>query len=104
MRPSITITGLLALTASAQAQTTFSIDNHGPTLTVPDAFTATPITAGDILTPGTVLPGPNAPLFAAPTPGTFIDAGAAGLGLAFDAICTGVPAGVYCEIVVDALS
>ena len=85
MRHLTPLAAILACPALTQAQTTFSIDNHGPTIAVSDAFTGIPITAGDILTPGTAPSGPNLPVLAAPLPGTFMDAGFAGLGLAWRA-------------------
>jgi len=72
---------LLAVTApSALGQPTFSIDHQGPTIGVPDTFTGTPITEGDILSgpiggPPIGVPAPG-PL---PPPGTVIPVGALGI-------------------------
>lgn len=87
--------GLSAL-AGAQATTVFSVDWHGPTIAVPDSFTATPITAGDLLTtaPGTPLLGPM------PVPGTYWSHTMMGLLPG----CVGLPPGTPCPVEVDALS
>ncbi|MCP5023527.1 MAG: hypothetical protein GY930_17380 [bacterium] len=84
-------------TASAQ-RTLFSIDWHSQTVGVPDSGTATPITAGDLLTPAT------SPLILGPltTPAIGLTHGGPGLGL-FPG-CVGAPGGVMCYVEVDALS
>ena len=89
---------------------TFSIDGHGPTIAVPDAFTAVPITEGDVLTPATGAPfGPYAPVFSAPMPpGTAISGGGGaagpGLGLIAHSACVGHLPGSVCPVELDALS
>ncbi len=87
--------GFAAL-AGAQTTTVFSVDWHSPTVGVPDSFSATPITSGDLLTtaPGTPLLGPM------PVPGTFWSHTFMGL---FPG-CIGIPGGVACPVEVDALS
>ncbi|MCB9915299.1 MAG: hypothetical protein H6828_09135 [Planctomycetes bacterium] len=89
----------LAGQAGAQ-QVTFSIDWHSPTLPIPDFFTSTPITEGDILAPATLTPA----LGPLTMPGIAISAGPTGLGLPAWAGCVGHPGGTPCGIEVDALS
>jgi len=92
--------GAAGLASVAAAQATFSIDWHGPTVSIPDSFGGVPITEGDILVPAGFTPA-FGPL---PPPGILISGGAAGLGLAFHAGCVGHPGGTPCRVEVDALS
>ncbi len=109
-RPLSTTLAVAALTSMAAAQVTFTIDNHGPTIAVPDLYSGFPITEGDILTPGTAAAfGPNPPaLGPLAAPGIVISAGfgppAPGLGLAAHGPCAGHAPGMLCPIEVDALS
>jgi hypothetical protein len=93
----------LALAAGlASAQTTFSIDYTGPTISFPDVATGTPITEADILIGPKVMPvlGP----FLTP-PAILINGGPlGGLGLALYPPCVGHPPAMPCGIEVDALS
>jgi len=91
---------MASLAPSASAQVVFSIDAYSVTMGMPDTFTATPITEGDILMPAAGIPmiGPL------PTPGTAISGGLVGLGLAGHAGCVGHPPGVACGVEVDAVS
>lgn len=89
---------LLAFTLAspATAQPTFSIDYHGPTISLPDSITGTPIVEGDILT----FP-PGAP------PGIVISGGVPGplgLGLPMHPPSIGHPPGVAGLVEVDAFS
>ena len=79
-------------------QTVFSVDWRSPSIGIPDAATATPMTAGDLLVPTTGLPmlGPL------PVPSIGMTHGLGGVGLMPG--CIGVPGGVPCPIEVDALS
>lgn len=90
-------TGLFATTASAQI-TTFSIDYHSVTNTLPDSGGGFPIRHGDILTPAFATPmlGPL------PPPMIMLPHGLGGLGLI--PACTGMPAGSPCPVEVDAFS
>ncbi|TDJ66178.1 MAG: hypothetical protein E2O39_16945, partial [Planctomycetota bacterium] len=110
---SVLIPVLMASEALAQdypPTVTFSIDGHGPTIAIPDAFAAVPITEGDVLTPATGAPfGPYAPVIAVPMPpGTAISGGAGaagpGLGLIAHSACIGHPPGSICPVELDALS
>lgn len=96
----LSVVGTLVAAPLATAQTTFSIDYQGSTISVVDSFTATPITDGDILTTATAFPvlGP------VPTPGILISGGPAGLGIPSHPGCVGHLPGVPCGIEVDALS
>jgi hypothetical protein len=83
---------------------TFSIDFQGPMIGVPDSFSGSPITDGDILTPSLPgPPGPNLPLVGPlPPPGTEVGAfpGAPGVfpgGL-------GIVPGIFGCVELDALS
>ena len=86
-----------AASLSAQ-QTVFSIDWRGPSVGMPDAGTATPMTSGDLLIPTSGIPvlGP----LLQPTIG--MTHGFGGLGLMPG--CVGTPGGVPCPVEVDALS
>jgi hypothetical protein len=98
---------LVAMAASAQAQFQFSIDYHGPTISMPDAFFGAPITEGDLLMPGTATTMPafgplGVPAIAkAAGPGGPVPAD---LGLAGYLPCAGHAPGVACTVEVDALS
>ncbi|MFT4540889.1 MAG: hypothetical protein ACI841_004037 [Planctomycetota bacterium] len=91
------------------APVTFSIDGHGPTISVLDSFSATAITEGDLLTPSTGPgPGPNLPILSISTPpGIRLSGGGGavpGLGLSAHAGCVGHAPGVNCPVELDALS
>jgi hypothetical protein len=107
---SLSIAAAAATSAPGFAQVSFTIDGHGPTIGVPDAYSGVPITQGDILTPSTALPfGPNLPALAAPAPpGVMISGGfgppGPGLGIGTHPLCIGSPPGSNCPIEVDALS
>ncbi len=103
---SLTFFAAAAFSASASAQVTFSVDNGSAAVGTGDAFSATPITEGDILTPSTgPAPGPNGPALAAPTPpGISISSGPGGLGLAAWGGCVGHGTATPCPIELDALS
>ncbi len=80
MRAVCVLTTVGFAASAAMGQPTFSIDHQGPTPGVPDSFTATPISEGDVLSspfPGPPLgvPAPG-PL---PPPGTVIPVGALGV-------------------------
>jgi hypothetical protein len=101
--------GTSLLAAPLGAQVSVSIDQAGPTISVPDTTSGVPITQGDILVAATLgpLPAPG-PL---PPPGIWITGGfgaggpnAPGLGLLFHAGCVGAPPGAGCPAEVDALS
>ena len=103
--------GALALAPAATAQVSFSLDGHGPLIGVPDPFTGTPITEGDILTPTLAgPPGFNFPTLAAPIPpgisisGGVVPSPLGGLGLVGHAGCIGHTGGTPCPIEVDAIS
>jgi len=96
-----------ALTAAAAAQSpglpVFSIDWRSPTVSVPDSFTGTPITEGDLMMPQGLSPA-FGPL---PTPGIVESGGGfapVGLNVAGHLPCVGHPGGTPCAIEVDALS
>jgi len=91
---------LAGLAGVASAQFSFSIDWHSVTVGVPDSFTMTPITEGDILVPVTGMPA----LGPLPTPGIMISAGPTGLGLPGWPACVGHPGGTPGLVEVDALS
>jgi hypothetical protein len=99
-RLSMTAVSLSGLAGLASAQFDFSIDWHSVTVGVPDSFTGTPITEGDILTPVTGIPA----LGPLPTPGITISAGPGGLGLPGWAACVGHPGGTPGLVEVDAFS
>jgi hypothetical protein len=94
------LTALLfgATTSLSAQQTVFSIDWRSPSVGLPDAGTATPITTGDLLVPTTGLPmlGPL------PVPTIGMTHGLGGLGLLPG--CIGAPGGTPCPVEVDALS
>lgn len=99
MRLHTSLLALSALITPAAAQMTFSIDWHGPTVSIPDSFGGVPITEGDILGPAAGAPalGPLA------APGTVIPhTGPGSLGL-FGG-CIGHPGGTPCRVELDALS
>ncbi len=85
-------------TALSAQQTVYSIDWRGPSVGIPDAGTATPMTSGDLLIPTTGLPA----LGPLPMPTIGMTHGLGGLGLIPG--CIGVPGGVPCPVEVDALS
>ena len=96
----------LALSGAASAQGFtefhFSIDWHGPTISLPDSAFGFPITEGDVLKPVGGLPA----LGPLPLPSIQYSAGfapAPGLGLMFHAPCVGHPGGTPCMVEVDAL-
>ena len=97
---------LAALAATSQAQqplTLFGIDWESPSNGVLDTFTGTPLTEGDLLLAGTVMPA----LGPLPAPGIVESAGVAapfGLNLAQHAVSVGHPGGVQGGIEVDAIS
>jgi hypothetical protein len=90
----------------ARAQTgvpVFSINWRSPTVSIPDSFTATPITEGDILAPAFLTPmiGPM------PQPGIVESGGfnvPVGLKLPLHPGCVGHTGGTPCSVEVDALS
>jgi hypothetical protein len=89
------------LAASTTAQTSFSIDYRGPTISTRDP-NGVAITEGDILTPSTASGFPG---LAAPKPPTIaISAGMGGLRLMAYPGCVGSPPGTGCGVEVDALS
>lgn len=97
----------LVFTAVAGAQTSqvvvFSVDYTSDTVALPDSFTGTPITEGDLLAAQTLIPAIG-PL---PTPGIVESGGflvPQGLGLATHGACVGHLPGTPCGIDVDALS
>ena len=106
-RSLLPLTVLLTFASEATAQFHFSIDYHGPTISLPDTAWGTPITEGDLLYPSTAShqPGPlplHVPSIertAGPVGGPGID-----LGLAGYAACAGHAGGTPCTIEVDALS
>ena len=100
LRLSLGALSLTGLAGVASAQFDFSIDWHSVTVGVPDSFTGTPITEGDILMPVTGMPA----LGPLPTPGIKISAGPGGLGLPGWAACVGHPGGTPGLVEVDALS
>ncbi len=90
---------LFGVNASLSAQqTVYSIDWRSPSVGLPDAGAATPMTSGDLLIPTTGLPA----LGPLPVPTIGMTHGLGGLGL-FPG-CIGVPGGVPCPVEVDALS
>lgn len=96
---------LLFATALASAQTQFSVDYRGPTISVPDSAWFSPITEGDVLLPFGGVPAYGPPV----TPRIDKAAGPGGvvpldLGLVGYATCVGHAPGVPCTIEVDALS
>jgi hypothetical protein len=101
---SILVAAAMFVGARAQAQIpVFSISWNGPSISLIDSFTGTPITEGDLLIPQTFTPqlGPL------PTPGIVTSAGflaPAGLGLSTHAPCVGHPPYTPCLVEVDALS
>ena len=103
--PCLTLSALPLSAASAQNNgvPVFSIDYKGPTISLPDSFTGTPITEGDLLAPQ-LLMGALGPLA---TPGTVESGGSlspVGLGLNFHLGCVGHPANTPCLVEVDAIS
>ena len=86
----------VCLTLPATAQTTFSIDYKGPTISIPSP---TGITEGDILAPAGGFPalGPT-------PPPVIVIAGGPGLALPAWPGCVGHAPGVACGVEVDALS
>jgi hypothetical protein len=89
--------------ANAQQIPVFSIDWNSASISLPDSFTGTPITEGDLLAPQPLLPA-FGPL---PTPGILESAGTlppAGLRLTQHLPCVGHPAYTQCAVEVDALS
>ncbi|MFT7668386.1 MAG: hypothetical protein ACI8X5_001078 [Planctomycetota bacterium] len=92
--------GATSLASLTNAQVTFSVDWHSPTVGMPDSMTLTPITEGDILMPA----GFATAFGPLPTPSTTITAGAGGLGLFGYPSCVGHPGGTPCRVEVDALS
>lgn len=109
MRPlskSILVLFPLGLAATAEAQNqipVFSISWNGPTISLPDSFTGTPITEGDLLIPQTITPQLG-PLL---TPGIAESGGVlvpVGLGLGTHLPCVGHPPYTPCLVEVDALS
>ncbi|MCB9914798.1 MAG: hypothetical protein H6828_06560 [Planctomycetes bacterium] len=101
---STVLVALAAPPAAAQGHVTFSVDWHSPSVGLPDSFTGTPITAGDVLTPVSLTPvlGPL------PLPGIWTSAGlgppAPGLAIPTYPLCAGVPTCQACPIEVDAYS
>ena len=97
---------LAALATTSQAQqplTLFGIDWESPSNGVLDTFTGTPLTEGDLLLAGTVMPA----LGPLPAPGIVESAGVAvpfGLNLAQHAVGVGHLGGVQGGIEVDAIS
>lgn len=103
---SLGVLGCLSFSGAARAQATlsfdFSIDWHGPSVSVPDSAFGFPITEGDILSPVTGMPA-FGPL---PAPVIRYSAGfapAPGLGLGTHAGCVGHAPGTPCGIELDAL-
>ncbi|MCP3917522.1 MAG: hypothetical protein GY711_18415 [bacterium] len=98
-------TALGAILAQASsAQVSFSIDNGSVSVGGAEAWSPFPVTEADILTPSMPGPaGPNAPMFAAPTP-TGITLSAPSLGLFTHGACAGHAGGTPCPIELDALS
>jgi hypothetical protein len=98
------LVALSAPHASAQVGETYSIDFHGPTISVPDSMFGVPITEADLLR---VLPAPApGPL---PPPSLWLSGGfpgpaPQGLGLALHPAAIGHPPGVPGFVEVDALS
>ena len=112
MRPRSTIriaacgtTALLLTTALASAQTQYSIDYRGPTISAPDSAWFSPITEGDVLLPFGGVPAYGPPVLPridkAAGPGGLVPIN---LGLAGYAACVGHPPGMPCTVEVDALS
>jgi hypothetical protein len=95
-----------ALSGSARAQVTFSVDYHGMTIAKPATGSGAPITEGDILAPAT--PGMLPAYGPLPAPVIVISAGfgppAPGLVLPMFPGCVGHPPGMACALEVDALS
>ncbi|MCP5021147.1 MAG: hypothetical protein GY930_05160 [bacterium] len=87
-----------ATTTLRAQQSVYSIDWRSPSVGIPDAGTATPMTSGDLLIPTTGLPAIG-PL---PMPTIGMTHGLGGLGLIPG--CIGVPGGAPCPVEVDALS
>jgi hypothetical protein len=92
--------GATGLASLADAQATFSIDWHSPTVGAPNTCSGVPITEGDVLVPFGFVPA----LGPLPVPCISISGGFAGLGLIGHAPCVGHPGGTPCRIEVDALS
>ena len=107
MRQYTATLAVFALSTSAIAQnpqlTIFGVDWKSPTVGIPDSFTGTPITEGDLLLPATLVPA----LGPLPVPGITESAGVfppIGLALAQHAITVGHPGGTMGRIEVDAIS
>ena len=65
-----------AIAATSQAQVTFTIDDDGPTIGTPDAWSGVPISSGDILSVSVGAPiMPNMPILLAPAPGIMLASG-----------------------------
>ncbi len=100
---SVPVAALSAVPVHAQQFPIFSVDWNGPSIGLPNSFTGTPITEGDLLAAPGLVPAIG-PL---PAPGTVETGGFVaplGLGLGFYAVCSGHPAYTPCKVEVDALS